>query len=121
MSTFGLRSSNRKISRKAIQEVNVRKACETILQPGAPIALRLQGSLLYGVSRVFSQQCSYVLTDAEKIHMHMRCFYNAMGGSENALDQQAGKAKYVYPFAQQRDRRINLTSFSQAQPTYPPG
>ncbi|KAK3397903.1 Rec8 like protein-domain-containing protein [Sordaria brevicollis] len=93
VSTFGLRSSNRKISRKAIQEVNVRKACETILQPGAPIALRLQGSLLYGVSRVFSQQCSYVLTDAEKVHMHMRCFYNSVGGSENALDPQAGKAK----------------------------
>ncbi|KAK3354922.1 Rec8 like protein-domain-containing protein [Neurospora tetraspora] len=93
VSTFGLRSSNRKISRKAIQEVNVRKACETILQPGAPIALRLQGSLLYGVSRVFSQQCSYVLTDAEKIHMHMRCFYSVLGGSENALDPQAGKAK----------------------------
>ncbi|CCC10336.1 hypothetical protein SMACR_02911 [Sordaria macrospora] len=93
VSTFGLRSSNRKISRKAIQEVNVRKACETILQPGAPIALRLQGSLLYGVSRVFSQQCSYVLTDAEKIHMHMRCFYNVLGGSGNALDPQAGKAK----------------------------
>ncbi|KAK3496798.1 Rec8 like protein-domain-containing protein [Neurospora hispaniola] len=93
VSTFGLRSSNRKISRKAIQEVNVRKACETILQPGAPIALRLQGSLLYGVSRVFSQQCTYVLTDAEKIHMHMRCFYNVLGGTGNALDPQAGKAK----------------------------
>ncbi|KAK3956292.1 Rec8 like protein-domain-containing protein [Pseudoneurospora amorphoporcata] len=93
VSTFGLRSSNRKISRKAIQEVNVRKACETILQPGAPIALRLQGSLLYGVSRVFSQQCSYVLTDAERVHMHMRCFYNVLGGCEHALDPQAGKAK----------------------------
>ncbi|KAK3330544.1 Rec8 like protein-domain-containing protein [Apodospora peruviana] len=92
VSTIGLRSTNRKISRKAIQDVNVRKACETILQPGAPIALRLQGSLLYGVSRVYSQQCSYVLTDAEKIQTHMRAFYSVLGGSENAIDPRAGKA-----------------------------
>ncbi|KAK4235875.1 hypothetical protein C8A03DRAFT_17427 [Achaetomium macrosporum] len=93
VSTIGLRSTTRKISRKAIQEVNVKKACETILKPGAPIALRLQGSLLYGLSRVYSQQCHYVLTDAEKVHAHMRAFYNAIGGRENALDPQAGKAK----------------------------
>ncbi|KAK3393200.1 putative sister chromatid cohesion protein [Podospora didyma] len=93
VSTIGLRSTNRKITRKAIQEVDVEKACETILQPGAPIALRLQGSLLYGVSRVYSQQCSYVLTDAEKVQNHMRAFYSTLGGSENALDPQAGKTK----------------------------
>lgn len=93
VSTIGLRSTNRKISRKAIQDVNVRKACQTILQPGAPIALRLQSSLLYGVSRVYSQQCNYVLTDAEKVQSHMRAFYGVVGGSENALDPQAGKAR----------------------------
>ncbi|KAL1840844.1 hypothetical protein VTJ49DRAFT_7687 [Mycothermus thermophilus] len=93
VSTIGLRSTTKKISRKAIQEVNVQKACETILQTGAPIALRLQGSLLYGLSRVYSQQCHYVLTDAEKVQAHMRAFYNALGGSDNALDPQAGKAK----------------------------
>jgi len=94
VSTIGLRSTTKKISRKAIQEVNVQKACETILQPGAPIALRLQGTLLYGLSRVYSQQCHYVLTDAERVQAHMKAFYNALGGSGNALDPQAGKAKY---------------------------
>jgi len=73
----------------------VQKACDTILQPGAPIALRLQGSLLYGLSRVYSQQCHYVLTDAERVQAHMRAFYSALGGSDNALDPQAGKSKYV--------------------------
>lgn len=95
MSTIGFRSTTRKISRKAIQEVDVQKACDTILQPGAPIALRLQGSLLYGLSRVYSQQCHYVLTDAERVQAHMRAFYSALGGSDNALDPQAGKSKYV--------------------------
>ena len=92
VSTIGIRTTNRRISRKAIQDVNVRKACETILQPGAPIALRLQGSLLYGVSRVYSQQCSYVLTDAEKVQSHMRTFYNAFG-HDQSLDPNAGKAR----------------------------
>ena len=94
VSTIGLRSNARKISRKAIQDVNVRKACETILQPTAPIALRLQGSLLFGLSRVYSQQCHYVLTDAERVQAHMRAFYNALGGIDNGLDPQAGKSKY---------------------------
>lgn len=94
MSTFGFRYKNRKISRKEIQEVNVQKACETILQPKAPIALRLQGRLLYGLSRVYSQQCHYVLTDAEKVQTHMRAFYSALGGRDNALDPQAGRSKY---------------------------
>ncbi|KAK3310883.1 uncharacterized protein B0T15DRAFT_564669 [Chaetomium strumarium] len=43
----------------------------------------------YGVAT----QCHYVLTDAEKIHAHMRAFYNALGGRDNAIDPQAGKAK----------------------------
>ncbi|KAL2158416.1 hypothetical protein VTH06DRAFT_4464 [Thermothelomyces fergusii] len=93
VSTLGLKSGARKISRKAIQEVDVQKACETILQPGAPIALRLQGSLLYGVSRVYLQQCHYVLADAERVQAHMRAFYRALGGSDNALDPQAGRSR----------------------------
>ena len=76
---------------QAIQEVNVPKACETILDPGAPLALRLQGSLLYGVSRVFSQQCRYVLTDAEKTQSDMMAFFRVMKTSDT--DPQAGKAK----------------------------
>lgn len=92
MSTVGLRSAAKKISKKAILEVDVEKACETILQPGAPIALRLQGNLLFGVSRVFSQQCTYVLTDAEKTQAHMRAFYNGIQYG-NALDPEAGKAR----------------------------
>ncbi|KAK4232239.1 hypothetical protein QBC38DRAFT_324384, partial [Podospora fimiseda] len=95
VSTVGIRSStgNRRISRKDLEQVNVPKACETILQPAAPIALRLQGSLLYGLSRVYSQQCHYVLTDAERVQAHMMAFYNTLGGNKNALDPKAGKAK----------------------------
>ncbi|AEO65292.1 uncharacterized protein THITE_119822 [Thermothielavioides terrestris NRRL 8126] len=42
---------------------------------------------------VYSQQCHYVLTDAERVQAHMRAFYSALGGRDNALDPQAGKSK----------------------------
>lgn len=85
------KASNRKVTRKAIQEVDVPRACEKIIDPGAPLALRLQGNLLYGVSRVFSHQCNYVLSDAEKTQTDMMTFFRVLKTSD--VDPQAGKAK----------------------------
>ncbi|KAL2198525.1 hypothetical protein P885DRAFT_67700 [Corynascus similis CBS 632.67] len=54
-------------------------------------------SQAYGVATVwyeiYSQQCQYVLTDAERVQAHMRAFYHALGGNDNALDPQAGRSK----------------------------
>lgn len=76
------------------------------------MALRLQSNLLsvhskpsnlgynadiracsYGVSRVYSQQCGYVLTDAQTAQSNMRALLKAMRTS--ALDPDAGKARYA--------------------------
>lgn len=46
VATLGAKSATRKVNRKAILEVDVSKACETIIHPEAPMALRLQGNLL---------------------------------------------------------------------------
>ncbi len=46
VATLGAKSTLRKVNRKAILEVNVPKACETIIAPEAPMALRLQSNLL---------------------------------------------------------------------------
>lgn len=80
-----------RLTRKAVQDVNVPKACETIINPGAPLALRLQGSLLYGVSRVFGQQCGYVLSDAEKTQSDMMTFFRIL--QTNETDPKAGRSK----------------------------
>lgn len=85
------KSNQKRLTKKAIQEVNVPRACETILDPGPPLALRLQGNLLYGVSRVFSQQCGYVLSDAEKTQSDMMTFFRVMQTSE--VDPRAGQIK----------------------------
>ncbi|KAG6011156.1 hypothetical protein E4U43_008489 [Claviceps pusilla] len=84
-------SSQRRLKRKTIQGVNVPKACQKIIDPGAPLALRLQGKLLYGVSRVFAHQCNYVLSDAEKTQADMMTFFRSMNTSET--DPKAGKTK----------------------------
>ena len=46
VATLGSKSGSKKINRKAIQDVDVPKACQTIIDPVAPMALRLQGNLL---------------------------------------------------------------------------
>ena len=45
----------------------------------------------YGVSRVFSQQCGYVLSDAQVAQSNMRALLKAVRTSE--LDPDAGKAR----------------------------
>lgn len=45
----------------------------------------------YGVSRVFSQQCGYVLSDAQIAQSNMRALLKAVRTSE--LDPNAGKAR----------------------------
>ncbi|KAI1079698.1 Rec8 like protein-domain-containing protein [Whalleya microplaca] len=91
VATIGNKSSTKKVTRKAIQEVDVQKACGKIIEPGAPIALRLQGNLLYGVSRVYNEQCAYMLSDTQKTQTHMHLFFKQFGG--NQLDPGAGQAR----------------------------
>ncbi|KAG8420558.1 R8 protein [Metarhizium acridum] len=85
------KTGQRKLNRKALQDVDIPRACEKILDPGAPLALRLQGNLLYGVSRVFSHQCNYVLSDAGKTQSDMMTFFRSMNTS--ATDENSGKTK----------------------------
>lgn len=46
VATLGSRSSLKTVTRKKILDVDVNKACDTIQNPEAPMALRLQGNLL---------------------------------------------------------------------------
>jgi len=50
VATLGQKSILKKVSRKAILDVDVPKACESISTPDAPMALRLQSNLLCAVA-----------------------------------------------------------------------
>jgi meiotic recombination protein REC8 len=95
IATLGQNSALKKVTRKQIFDVDVPRACETITEPEAPLALRLQGNLLYGVSRVYFQQCHYVLSDAQAVHSTMRA--KAMIDISANLDvATAKKSKCVF-------------------------
>lgn len=47
VATLGSKSTLKKVTRKAILDVDIPKACDTIVDPETPLALRLQASLLY--------------------------------------------------------------------------
>ncbi|KAL5363888.1 Rec8 like protein-domain-containing protein [Aspergillus floccosus] len=91
VATLGSRSITRRLNRKTILDVDVPKACNVIMDPQAPMALRLQGNLLYGVSRVYSQQCRYTLTDVQSMHDRMKTMLRILPGG--ALDPMAGKTR----------------------------
>ncbi|KAI1778984.1 Rec8 like protein-domain-containing protein [Hypoxylon cercidicola] len=91
VATVGKGTSTKRVSKKAIQDVDVQKACGKIIEPGAPVALRLQGQLLYGVSSVYNQQCSYMLADLQRIQAHMHVFFTKFG--HNQLDPEAGHTR----------------------------
>ena len=46
VATLGSKSNLKKVSRKAILDVDVVKTCDTIIEPAAPMALRLSSNLL---------------------------------------------------------------------------
>ncbi|ERS99517.1 hypothetical protein HMPREF1624_04719 [Sporothrix schenckii ATCC 58251] len=82
------------IRRNAVLEVSVKQTCGTIKDPpGAPIALRLQGTLLYGTARIYQEQCRYVLNDSERAQRAMAKLHN--GFLDDKLDKNAGRAKSV--------------------------
>ncbi|CCU82723.1 Rad21/Rec8 N terminal domain-containing protein [Blumeria hordei DH14] len=91
VATLGSKSRTKKVTRKAILGVNLKKACETIIEPEAPMALRLQSNLLYGVTRVYTQKWDYLLTDAQAVHYNIRSFFRTSQGHQ--IDKNAGKAR----------------------------
>ncbi|KAL4904592.1 hypothetical protein BDW74DRAFT_178685 [Aspergillus multicolor] len=91
VATLGARSISRRLNRQTIQNVDVPKACNVIIDPAAPMALRLQSNLLYGVSRVYSQQCGYTLLDVQAMHDKMRQMLRSVPAG--GLDPSAGKAR----------------------------
>ena len=91
VATGGLKSNTKKVTKKAICEVNMEKACNVIIEPEVPMALRLQSNLLYGVVRVYSQQCEYVLQDAQTAQTNIRTLFRVC--KTNTLDSTTSKAK----------------------------
>ncbi|KKA31191.1 hypothetical protein TD95_000799, partial [Thielaviopsis punctulata] len=82
------------MSRKAISGVDIDRAVKKILDPGVPLALRLQSNLLFGVSRVYYQKCHYVLDDATRVMQKLRVAYNDIGNGHQANPNTVKAARH---------------------------
>ncbi|KAG8629675.1 hypothetical protein KVT40_003540 [Elsinoe batatas] len=88
VATLGASEARRKLNKAEIQKVDVPKACETITNPETPLALRLQSNLLFGVSKVYSQQCIFVLNDAEHVRAQVRSALGVIRAATTTTSKQ---------------------------------
>ncbi|GJN91691.1 hypothetical protein Rhopal_004714-T1 [Rhodotorula paludigena] len=64
-------TSVRKLSKKELLSCNVVKACEKVVSPDEPLALRLSSNLMVGIARVYQQQAStYTIYAHDVTQMH---------------------------------------------------
>ncbi|KAF2666394.1 hypothetical protein BT63DRAFT_482159 [Microthyrium microscopicum] len=97
VATLGQRSTCKKISRKAIEQVNVTRACNVVITPDAPLALRLQSNLLYGITRVYYQQAGYVLSDAQSVQNGLKGVLHAVRLAKLDVDSRARPEELTLP------------------------
>jgi cohesin complex subunit SCC1 len=57
-------SEGRKLKRTQLHDFSIVSSCESIINPEAPLALRLSGQLLLGVVRIYSRKLAFLETDA---------------------------------------------------------
>ncbi|KAF8449950.1 Rec8 like protein-domain-containing protein [Terfezia claveryi] len=93
VATLGSRHGGPKLQRKDIMSVDVHKACDTIKNPEAPLALRLQSSLLYGVTKCYSQQYLYLYQDVKLVHANVRKLYTTSMNPLNLDLAASGKSR----------------------------
>ncbi|KAI5809884.1 Rec8 like protein-domain-containing protein [Peziza echinospora] len=93
VATLGQKSRHLRVQRKDILSVDVPKACGTIINPEVPFALRLQSSLLYGVTKCFSQQYHYFLQDVTHVHTCVRRTYSSTTANPELLNLTATATK----------------------------
>jgi hypothetical protein len=56
----------KKLTKAQIKETNIPETVEKIINPGAPMALRLQSHLLLGVARIYSKKVYFLYTDCSE-------------------------------------------------------
>ncbi|KAG7673406.1 hypothetical protein Ndes2526B_g03148 [Nannochloris sp. 'desiccata'] len=56
---------SKRLKRAQVFEVSIAQSCDSIINPEAPLALRLSGQLLLGVVRIYQRKLTFLETDAK--------------------------------------------------------
>ncbi|GAA5994140.1 hypothetical protein JCM5350_000578 [Sporobolomyces pararoseus] len=68
--------AGKKLTRKELLACDLVKACEQVISPAEPLALRLSSSLLSGIARVYQQQFLFFSSDVTQVHQALKKAFN---------------------------------------------
>ncbi|KAK9470345.1 Rec8 like protein-domain-containing protein [Dipodascopsis tothii] len=72
VATLGSKSGLRRVQKKDILSVSIPRACDLIVHPPQPLALRLSSNLLYGVISVYNQQFNFLFSDVYQAYNRLK-------------------------------------------------
>ncbi|KAL3152036.1 hypothetical protein ABBQ32_001151 [Trebouxia sp. C0010 RCD-2024] len=68
---------DKRLKRNQIYETNISSSVDSIINPEAPLALRLSGQLLLGVVRIYSRKINYLYSDCNEALVKIREAFKA--------------------------------------------
>lgn len=68
---------DKRLKRNQIHETNISSSVDSIINPEAPLALRLSGQLLLGVVRIYSRKINYLYSDCNEALVKIREAFKA--------------------------------------------
>ncbi|KAK9492515.1 Rec8 like protein-domain-containing protein [Lipomyces doorenjongii] len=98
IATLGSKSSLKRVHRKDILSVSIPDACNLIIHPPQPLALRLSSSLLYGVSSIYDQQSGFLYSDLTIAYTKLK--------------------RVMYNIPSERSQNLNVTSLPNRHDAY---
>eukprot|EP01116_Phalansterium_solitarium_P021990 TRINITY_DN7087_c0_g1_i3.p1 TRINITY_DN7087_c0_g1~~TRINITY_DN7087_c0_g1_i3.p1 ORF type:complete len:519 (+),score=257.64 TRINITY_DN7087_c0_g1_i3:169-1725(+) len=75
---------DKKLTKAHVYATNIPKSVESIINPDVPMALRMSGHLLLGVTRIYSRKVKYLLTDANEALIKIKMAFRP--GGEPQID-----------------------------------
>lgn len=118
MATLGSKPFANRVNKHEILSTPVSKVCSLIETPPGPLALRLSSQLLYGVSLIYDQQITYLLTDVSGIKsklMHFEPLNRSRHAVDGTVNLMMGRQNKV------RNELVNDPAFSLDFFLLPPG
>ncbi|KAK9388205.1 Rec8 like protein-domain-containing protein [Lipomyces mesembrius] len=98
IATLGSKSSLKRVHRKDILSVSIPEACNLIIHPPQPLALRLSSSLLYGVTSIYDQQSGFLYSDVTIAYTKLK--------------------RVMYNIPSERSQNLNVTSLPNKHDAY---
>lgn len=83
---------DKKLGRPQIFATDISQSVESIVNPSAPLALRVSGHLLLGVVRIYSRKVKYVLNDCTEAMLKLQMAFAPTSKGKELLDEDGNAA-----------------------------